>query len=432
MSVELALLNHVIAKRDLSVLARNGLDDDSAFPEHADALRFIRKHVEQYGETPSLESVIRACPSFEPWDVGESPETLCAKLHERNTKLSIRRVLEEVAGEKGKFVRLDGYELLDFLGERLEQVRQDVSARRGSGATNWSRQTDQRRQEYDRRASGEYGTRIPLFWPKIEDAVGGFYRGDYVNLIAWTKKGKSWIGSVAGLTANRAGYRVLALLAESTKAEATFRLDTLEFGISNRGLFGGSLDSEQYQTYVRKLNELQEQNRPDYIIRTPEDWRHGLTLRQIEADIDQYKPDVVIIDQFSLINYGGHTWEAKEAASKQLKLLFARKGVVGVVITQASGDYGKRTHKHEDDEDDVQELRPPSESDYSGTIATIQDATHVLAFDSIQNRDEDGKERGKAQLVVRISRTGGAGTTVDLKWLPNDGIIEPRTAMDAF
>lgn len=426
MSVELALLNAVIAKRDLSTIVRQGLADESSWLEQRDAYTFIRRHVEEFGELPDVASVVAKCPAFETWTSDESMETLCAKLHDRNEKVAIRGVLEKAAK---MYAEVDGFELGRYLHDNLEKIRDKANARHG-GAANLTRNTDERLTEYDKRAAGEYGTAIPLFWDEIDGEVGGFHRGDYVNLSAWTKRGKSWLSLLAGITANRAGYKVLAELAESTKDETGFRFDTVEFGVSNRGLWAGSLDSIEYQTYVRKLDELRTSNRPDFVIKTPEDWRKGLTVDQIEADIDQYGPDVVIVDQFNLMNHGGKTWQDKADTSRRLKLLFARKGVVGIVVTQADGDYGKRTRE---DEDDVRELRPPSESDYSETIAVIQDATHVLAFDSIQWPDATtGKARGKAQMIVRVSRTGGAGAEVDLEWQPNDGCIRPRQPSDLF
>lgn len=431
MSVELALLNAVLAKRDLSILTRQGLDKDAAWPEQVDAYRYVRRHLADYGEMPDVASVVRACPSFEAYDSGESIETLCAKLHDRNLKLAQRRILEEAAK---KYATSGGYELQRYLRGEIDKLDDLVHARTGVGAANWSRHTDRRRQTYDRLASGEFGSSIPLFGDEIDDAVGGFHRGSYVTFLAWTKRGKSFSVLHAGLRANRSGYRVLALLAESTKEESLFRLDTLEFGVTNRGLSTGSLDSNTYQTYVRKLDELNEANRPDFIIRTPDDWPNGLTIEQVESDIELYRPDVVIIDQFSLMTHrGGDDAKSKAATSRRLKLMFARLNIVGIVVGQASGEYGKRVNKREEGEGDVQELDPPTEADYSETIAIIQDATQVIAFDSTQWRDPtDGRFRGKARMIVRISRTGGAGTSVDLTWCPDDGIIEPRTPMDAF
>lgn len=436
MSIELALLNAVAARRDLSLLVRSGLAEDSAWHEHPEAYRYISDHVAKFGETPSVDSIIRESvvkrwpKEFEAVDVSESPETLCTKLHERNVKLDERRILEDAAK---RYATSDAYELQRFLETELDKLRQRVNARTGVGAANWTKNVEQRLTEYEKRASGEFGTAIPLCWPEIDDAVGGFHRGDYVDIEGRTKSGKSFVSDVVGLTANRAGYRVLAEKAESTKVEAMSRLDTLEFGLSNRALYSGTLDDDAVETYKRKLDELSKSGRPDYVIKTPEDWPSGLTIAQIEADIDQYRPDVVIIDQFNLMRHsGGSDHQAKAETSRQLKLLFARKGVVGVVLTQANGDYVKRIDRENDDDDEIRELRPPRLGDYSETIAVRQDCTHMIALDSVQWPDVSGKMRGKAMVVVEISRTGGAGTAVDLEWLPNDGVIRPRAPMDVF
>lgn len=423
-SIEKSLLSDVIARRDFNALVRSGLNDESDWHEQRDAFNFVKAHVAQYGEMPSLESVIRACPTFEAWDVVESTETLVAKLHERNVKLAERRILEEAAK---MFADHDAYALMRFLETELDQVRQAVNARTGVGSVNLTKNVDARQQAYEERASGEGRGCVPLFWSQIHEAAGLARYGDYWNIEAATKVGKTWLGWVAGVTANNAGYRVYHALAESNKEEAGARFDTVLFGISNRGIFNGSLDEITKETYFRKLDELKRSGRPDYIVKTPEDWASGLTVEQIEADIDQYAPDVVIIDQFNLMEHRGNEHGDKARTSRRLKLLFARKRVVGVVLTQANGDYVKRQDRQSDDHDEneIRELRPPKRGDYSDTIAVRQDCTQMIALDA-DNRFH------KAVVVVEISRTGGEGTTVDLSWFPDAGIIRPRQPQDDF
>jgi replicative DNA helicase len=438
MSTDLIVLHRVLTTGDTSILTRSGLDEENAFPEQVEAYRFIRRHVDQFAETPSIDTVVaesvrQRWPSpFEPMDSTETTETITAKHHDRLVKLRQRRVLEEAAK---RFGASSGFDMQRYVEGEFAQIRMSINARTGAGVVNWSKSTSERAAAYEQRASGIDDSRVPLLWSEIEDAIGGFHRGDYVDVEGPTKGGKSWIGDVIGLTANRAGYRVYAAKAESYKREALSRLDTIEFGISNRGIFAGSLDENAVKTYLRKLSELGASNRPDFIVKTPEDWPHGLTIEQIESDIDQFDPDVVIIDQFNLMRHRvGGDHQAKADTSRALKLMFARKGVVGVVLTQANGDYLKRREKSDESDDNtIRELRPPKLSDYSETIAIRQDCTHMIALDSVQWIDETTKTKmGKALIVVEISRTGGAGLELPLMWFPNEGMIRPRAATDLF
>lgn len=434
--IELALLNAVIAHRDLSALVRHGLLDESHFPEQRDAFNYIRQHVEKYGEVPSVESVVSACPHFEAVEVYESTDTLCAKLHERNLKLAERRLLETAAAKYGE---MDGYAVLDYLSDGVERLRQRVQQNNAQSVTNWATDAEKRLQEYERRKQKEFHTAVPLLFDAITEATGRAFRGEYINILAFTGVGKSWLACVQALATNHAGYKVLFESGEMAKPEIEFRLDTLETGLSNQGLWTGTLDPGAEERYVEWLRSQAQAQRPDLIIRGPDDWPMGLTLEQIRYDIKQYQPDLIIIDQFNLCRFRGSDHASKAEFSRQLKLLFAAEGIVGVVCNQADGEYGARRDRQAGGDDDdhggdgVRELCPPKPSDYSETIATIQDANKVLSFDAVKWRDPaTGKDRGKALLSVEKSRSGGEGTQLELHWLPNDGVIRPREPMDIF
>lgn len=437
MTIELTLLNALIAKRDFSILVRSGLNDESAWLEHIDAYRFIRDHVQTYGETPSIETMIgesvrRRWPiEFEATDVVESPETLCKKLHDRNDKLAQRRVLEQAAKMYGK---ASSAEIDEYIEREMRAIREKRQARSGASITNWTKDVDERIVEVEEKRRGEHRKAIPLFWSQIDGAVGGFRLTNYVDIEAVTKVGKSWLAGIAGRNANAAGYRVLHCSAgDMPKDEVMARMDTLEFGISNRGIWTGELTDEEFDEYVQRLTTLKSSGRPDYIIRSDEDWPSGLTVAQLEADIDQFSPEVVIIDQFNLMNHGGGEHTNYAETSRSLRRLAKRKNVLLVVLTQANGDFIKRRDRAEDDGDDgsIRELRPPKAGDYSSTIAVRQDCTHMIALDAIQ-WIEGGRTVGKALVIVRISRTGGENTALDLEWYPNDGVIRPRLPVDVF
>lgn len=438
MSVEIALLNAVIAKRDFGILVRNGLADESAWREHTEAFKFIRDYVNEFGETPSIETMIeesvkRRWPvEFEAVDVVESPETLCKRLHDRNDKLEIRRVLETAAK---MYARSSSVELDEYLERELRKIRERRLARSGVEVVNWTRNTDDRLREYEERAKGEHKKAIPLFWPQLDGAVGGFRRTNYVLIEAALKVGKSWLGALAGRNANAAGYKVLhCSVGDMPKDEVMARLDTIEFGISNRGIWTGELTEDEYEEYKKRLDELKRSGRPDYIIRSDEDWPKGLTPRQLEADIERFRPDVVIVDQFSLMNHGGSEHSHYAETSRKLRRIAKQQNVLLIVLSQATGEYVKRQDRRQDEEEDgIRELRPPRRGDYSLTIAVRQDCTHMIALDAVQWNDPVTKKRvGKALVVVEISRTGGEGTSVELEWYPNDGIIRPRQPYDDF
>jgi replicative DNA helicase len=139
---------------------------------------------------------------------------------------------------------------------------------------------------------------------------------------------------------------------------------------------------------------------------------------------------MVVIDQFNLVAFGRNDRDAKTAFSRQLKQMAARKHVVVVVLYQTTGESERSKGA---DAAGIRELRIPKISDYSETIALVQDSSIVFGFDAVLWKDEStSRYRGKALLVVLKGRDGGEGSETELEWMPNDGIIRPRVATDLF
>lgn len=425
--IELALLNAIIAKKDFSALVRHGIANASHFREQSCAFNYIRKHMKEFGEMPSVESVVANCKDFEIVDVAESIDTLALKLIEKNLKLEEKQLLTDLA--KG-FGEMDANQVLDELRTRVNELS-EKSMRKGRNGVDWSMNGAERLKEYESRKDKDFTKKIPSFFEEFTKAGLSYERGSVITAMAFTGKGKSWIALLQALEANRAGFKVLIESAEMSKEENQFRLDTLEGGFSNRGLWTGQLDNvseTHYRTYLEKFSKGS--GRSSVIIKTPEDWSEGLSLQQLEYDIDRSKCDLVIIDQFNLMKFGGSHRDDKAALSRQLKQLAAKKGVCVFLLYQTNGDYEKSASKGEDG---IRELKLPTLANYSETIAVIQDSNIVFALDTVTFKDpETGRSRGKALCGVAKSRQGSEGIELELDWLPNDGVIRPRQATDVF
>lgn len=424
--IEILLLNAVIANRDFSVLVKHGLNNVKHFPEQSCAYEFVEKHIQEFGELPSLESVMVACPEFEAMEVVESIDTLCLKLAEKNLKMEQKTLLKDVASQFGS---MDAYQVLETMQKQIEKMSNKAS-RRSRNGVNWSTDGEQRAQEYMQRKSKDFSVKIPFFFEEITEATGGAERGDVCTIMASTGKGKSWLGLLQSLVAHKAGFIGLIESAEMSKPENEFRLDTIDGGFSNRGLWTGQLQNEtSYLQYLERFNK--DSNAPDLIIKTPEDWPNGLTLQQIENDIIKTHADFVVIDQFNLMRFRGNSKDDKASFSRNLKQLAAKMGVVVFLLYQANGDYVKGASGKDDE--GIRELRLPTLGDYSETIAVIQDSAKIFGFDAVTWKDEEtGRKRGKAIVGVLKSRSGGEGLETEVIWMPNDGLIRPRTATDMF
>lgn len=97
-----------------------------------------------------------------------------------------------------------------------------------------------------------------------------------------------------------------------------------------------------------------------------------------------------------------------QAMSRALRRIATKKRVVIVVTVQATPDDGKHD-KHD-------ELQIPRMDKVRGTNDVLMDGTVTFGIDSIA---------GKDAVSIMLSRKRGAGTTVDLQYLPNYGIVRP-------
>jgi replicative DNA helicase len=298
---------------------------------------------------------------------------------------------------------------------------------------NWSTSGNERWTVYNSRKNNDSKKGIPAMFEEIDEVVGGYEFGSVITLMAATGRGKSWLGILSALVANNHGFSCLIESGEMSATEVEFRLDTLNAGFSNRGLLKGSLEFQDEFEYLNYTSSFTEEHskRPPLIIKTPEDWPYGLTLQQLEKDIDETEAQFVVIDQFNLFRFKKATHEEKAALSRQLKQLAARKGIVIFLLCQTSGEFVKNEKK---DAKGIQELRAPDLSAYAETIALQQDSNLYYSFQSVGYYDKkDNRYRGKAVLKILKARAGIEGNDeFILNWCPNDGVINVRKPTDLY
>jgi replicative DNA helicase len=317
--------------------------------------------------------------------------------------------------------------------EKIQEFRIQ-SRSTGKNGIDWSNSGAERLVEFERRKKQDFSRRIPFFFSELTDVIGDMNGGFFLAIQAFTGKGKTWLGLLQALTVNELGLNCLFESGEMSKPEISFRLDTLKGKFSNRGLFTGSLDFHSEEAYREYLKDFSKgTTKAPLIIKTQEDWSKGLNIAQIEHDIQTHHPDVVIIDQFSLIRHVTNDRDGKSNTSKRLKEMAGKYGIVICLLYQANGDYERGKKKTDVEDESLRELQPPTLKDYSETIQLVQDVDCLLTFDATKWRDAStGAECGKALLFVAKSRAGGEGTELEMNWIPDQGVIETRKATDMF
>ena len=183
----------------------------------------------------------------------------------------------------------------------------------------------------------------------------------------------------------------------------------------------GSLENEE--KYFRYLEGFSESETP-YIIKTMEDIDY-LNVDTIEADL-QMNPNIqmVIIDGFNLMSHGKGKLDRNSMTmtSRRLRQLFAKYGVVGLVVHQVNANEEKENKKKAEKSESPMP-KPASIMGYSETIAVVQDACTILSFDAVD---------GNGQLYIPKCRGTGKEKTVHLNLNFNYGYISEASPVDYF
>lgn len=291
----------------------------------------------------------------------------------------------------------------------------------GRLGTNLAQNGSERRKLYMESKDQGTGKFIATPYPSLTEWLdGGFELGDYVLLMAYTNKGKSWISADIAKEAWEQGYGVLDYRPEISKAQFMNRFDTLEGKFNNIALKKGDLVETEEKRYLEYLKSFNETNSTPYILKCMEDMPEGLSLKTIEADLNQNPEiDVVIIDGFLLMDHGGNSREALAGTSRKLRQMFARHGVLGIVVhqTPTSAEKDAKSVTAEDS----RLPKTPDLTDYSETIAVAQDAVTVMTFNQLD---------GVGAIKLAKAKTPNVGKTLELFCNFTMGTIKEREILD--
>lgn len=420
--MENRLLSKAIDEQNLSVLFRGNITEDDFYTQK-DTYSFIVKYSKQYGEVPPMETVVAECSSFDyQAEVTDHFNYLIKSVKNATAKRKAFELLQKEAGEK--FQKLQGVDFVTWLAEEANHIKDIVESESGLG-TNFATNGKERAEAYLDRKENRSGQYIPTPYVSLTGWLGGgFELGDYVLLNAYTNRGKSWVASHIGVVAWNAGFGVMHYSPELSKAQQLDRLDTLNGHFNNTSLKAGNLvDENKYFEYLKQFNDSRE---IPYMVKTMEDLNKGLSLDVIEADL-QANPQIkmAIIDGFNLIahkgNKGGSNRDAMSNTSRQLRQLFGKYGVVGMVVHQTPTSAEKENIQK--DEAGTRMVKPPEIHQYSETVAVIQDACTVLTFDQFD---------GSGALKLAKARTPNVGKVLELHADFNLGYIKEVEAVDYF
>jgi replicative DNA helicase len=410
--LEFKLLSKILDDQNFFILNQYNITEND-FTEGKQAFNFIKQYVIEHKDTPSASTVAEEV-EFEYIDTHDKLQYLCKTLKSNSAKRMVFDILQNQASDK--FNQLKGADFVDWLQQEVTNIKDRTDTHTSLG-TNFATNGTERLEWYKEAEQKEGFMSVPTPYNALTEAMaGGNDLGDYVLLMAYSNQGKSWIASQFGLTAWNNGFGVIHYSPELSKRQTIQRLDTLQGHFSNVHLQTGELFEKVKKEYVEYLENFSDINEVPYIVKTMEDLLMGLSVETIESDLAQ-NPNIkfVIIDGFNLMNHKGkgNNRDLMTTTSRRLRQVFGKYGIIGLVVHQTPTSAQKENLK------DIEELEEdfpvaPSLTQYSETVAVIQDACTVLTF---------AHKDGKGKLAVRKARKPCIDFEVNLHVNYNMGYI---------
>jgi len=371
MNYEVRLLNSLIQSNEYVTAVNEGVE--SVFMEYRDIWNFVCSHYDEHKKVPSKETVKQHHPEFEFYS---TPEPLKYYIDEaKKESLSYQtRVL--VSKTNGLLSEAGPKEALAYLMENTSMLYKFSSNLKDTDlAGEWRDRAKDLRERSERGLNELQG--IPSGIGVIDKQFGGWQPGDFIVLLGWTGVGKSFIARLFAVNAWRAGYRPLIISLEMNKQQEGQRLDTLltngDGSFTNTDLVRAN--PAIVDSYEEWAEMTFEGKHPIYLVTS-----EGLETadqNMVQAKIDQYRPDLVILDYHGLFDDASGAKNETEKAknlSKAFKRMAVKNGVPIIDVAAVTMNDG-----HSE--------RPPELEEVAWSKQLAYDADLVLAIHREYNSD---------------------------------------------
>ena len=268
---------------------------------------YIVDHFNRYGKVPDLATFLTKFPDTEIIDVLEPTEYIIHNLKEDYLYEQGVKLFTEAA----KMLEQNSYEGLRHIALQAEQLLNNTE---DEEAVNINNMAQEKKQEVINKMNHQGLIGISSGLPELDEITGGWLPGEeLVTIVGRVNQGKSWLFQKFLTEANRQGKRVLLYSGEMSWLQVAYRNDTLMSNFSNRQLMRGTISQADFDKYVEYLEQQKEQ--APFIVVTPKHLGNRyLTVSMLKVLIKKYKPDIVGIDQLSLME------DERKAGQKRLEL----------------------------------------------------------------------------------------------------------------
>lgn len=396
--VALQILSKCISSGNIDIIEDNQLTKEY-FNGYEDELDFIVNHYKQYGNTPDVETFISKFPDIELVQVNESDKYLVDTVREEYLYYKSVPIVQKIA----ELLKTDANAAAEYMIQATKQLQPNYNL----GGLDIVAQAMSRYNEFIERKEKQDQWFFTTGFPELDDVIHGIQRKEeFILIYARTNQGKSWVLEKICTHIWEIGYNVGYVSAEMGASSIGYRFDTLHKQFDNRALMWGKDDvkNEDYKHYIDELTQRENK----FIVATPADFDHRITITKLKNWIKQYDLHAIAIDGLTYITdergkRGDNKTTSLTNISEDIMSLSMEVEVPVLAVVQAN-----RGGVMDADTDDLPDLDNIRDSD-----GMSFNASKVIALR--QNKD------GDLLLQIKKQRNGIVGKKIAYHWNANIG-----------
>ena len=331
-NVEAKLISAVLKDKQVHVLLQANVEN--LLRTHNDVWQFIRKYSEINGTVPPTSLVIEKFRDFAPAEEIGSTKHHLEELQADYLNDSLKDILMTTAADVqgGK-----GVEALEGLISKTSELKKDTSVIRDVDVTDLESAVAYYENVQKQNELGQIGIKTGL--PGFDNYLpAGIMPGQLGVFLAYPGIGKSWLSLYFAVQAWKQGKSPLIISLEMSETEVRNRVFTIMGdGLwSHRQLSAGNVEIDTLKMWHKKHVE----GRPEFHI-ISNDSGGEVTPSVIRGKIDQYSPDLVIVDYLQLMSPNQKSESEvvrMKNLSRELKLLAISDEIPIIAISSATPD----------------------------------------------------------------------------------------------
>jgi replicative DNA helicase len=331
-NTEAKLISAVLQDKQVHVLLQANVDN--ILRTHNDIWQFIRNYSEANATVPPISLVIDKFRDFSPVDGIGATKYHLEELQAEYMTDSLKDILRSTATDVQSG---QGAKALEELITKTSTLKKNTATIRDIDATDLEDAVAYYENVQRQNAIGSIGIKTGL--PGFDNYLpAGIMPGQLGVFLAYPGIGKSWFALYMAVQAWKQGKSPLIISLEMSETEVRNRVFTImgEGLWSHRKLSNGQIEVDDLKRW--HANELA--GKPEFHI-ISNDSGGEVTPSVIRGKIDQYKPDLIIVDYLQLMSPNqkseNETVRMKNL-SRELKLMAIGEEVPIIAISSATPD----------------------------------------------------------------------------------------------